>query len=74
MTNLGTMVAVQLKLGELRKQIEVPAGSTAAELATLLPDKWRRSHIVVINGKLAGPGNTLQNGDRVVLLPNLAGG
>ncbi len=74
MTNLGTMVAVQLKLGEIRKQIEVPAGCTAAELATLLPDKWRQSHIVVINGKLSGPGSTLQNGDRVVLLPNLAGG
>jgi molybdopterin converting factor small subunit len=74
MTNLDSMVAVQLKLGELRKQIEVPAGCTAAELATLLPDKWRQSHIVVINGKLSGPGSTLQIGDRVVLLPKLAGG
>jgi molybdopterin converting factor small subunit len=60
-------------LGEAM-ELELPDGSTLAELYELLkvpPDEVKRAFV---SGLSKGPGHALSNGDRVALFPPIAGG
>ena len=54
--------------------LEVPEGSTVADVATALgiPDAFPR--ITLVNGEDAGPDRRLAGGDVVTFFPPLAGG
>lgn len=54
--------------------IEMPAGSTAGDVAARLGIPSGLERIILINGHDAGPDRRLNAGDIVTLFPPLAGG
>jgi molybdopterin converting factor small subunit len=54
--------------------IEIPPGSTVAEVAARLGIPSAQPRIVLVNGHDAGPDHRLAAGDVVTLFPPLAGG
>ena len=54
--------------------LDVPAGSTVADLARVLGIPADLSRIVLVNDRDAGEEHPLQAGDVVTLFPPLAGG
>jgi molybdopterin converting factor small subunit len=64
---------VQL-FGFSEKTLEVAAGATADDLVALVGVDRSRPKIVTRNGRAVGPGETLAEGDRVVVSPIYSGG
>ena len=56
------------------KEIDVPAGTTADDLIALVSIDKSRPKIVTRNGRAVVPGETLADGDRVVISPIYSGG
>lgn len=67
-------VRIQVKLGDCRQEMRVPDGTLSGNVAAILVPKWRDHVLVVVNGRIAAPDVCLKDGDRVVVLPKMAGG
>ncbi len=69
-------------LGSSPATVELPSGSTVAQLLELLsatcpsgqPGRWRQSIAVSVNAEYSTAGHVLQEGDEVGLLPPVSGG
>lgn len=61
-------------LGFSEKVVEVPSGTTADSLVVLVDIDKSRPRIVTRNGRAVAPGETLAEGDRVVISPIYSGG
>jgi len=68
------MVKVYLNLGEQKETMALPAGSSTDNLMEKLAPEWGDNVFVVVNGKVAKPGQSLYSSDRVVVLPLMSGG
>ena len=67
-------VRIQVKLGDCPQEMRVPDGTLSGNVAAILVPKWRDHVLVVVNGRVAGSDVRLRKGDRVVVLPKMAGG
>ncbi|MCX6561688.1 MAG: MoaD/ThiS family protein [Candidatus Aminicenantes bacterium] len=61
-------------VGFSEKQMDVPAGMTADELASLLGIPKERSRIMTRNGAAVAPDARLAEGDKVAVSPIYSGG
>ena len=68
---IGPFVQV---FGFSEKELDVPAGTTAEELISLVSIDMSRPKIVTRNGRAVVPGEALAEGDRVVISPIYSGG
>lgn len=68
---IGPFVQV---FGFSEKELEVPAGTTAEELISLVSIDRSRPKIVTRNGRAVVPDEALAEGDRVVISPIYSGG
>jgi len=68
------MIKVYINLGEKKETMALPAGSSTDNLMEKLSPEWDHNVLVVINGKVAKPGQPLYSSDRVVVLPLMSGG
>jgi len=68
------MVRVYINLGEQKETMELTAGSSTDNLMEKLAPEWSDNVLVVVNGKVAKPGQPLYSSDRVVVLPLMSGG
>jgi molybdopterin converting factor small subunit len=60
--------------GFSEKDLDVPDGTTADGLVTLVDIDKARPKIVTRNGRAVAPGEELRDGDRVVISPIYSGG
>ena len=67
-------VWIQVKLGECPQELRVPDGTLSGDVPARLLPKWQDYVLVVVNGRVAGSDVSLKKGDRVVVLPKMAGG
>ncbi len=67
-------VRIQIKLGECPQELRVPGGTLSGDVPARLVPKWQDHVLVVVNGRVAGSDVRLKKGDRVVVLPKMAGG
>jgi len=56
------------------RELELPAGATAADLTALAVPGRARPGIVTRNGQALAPDDLLAEGDRVVIAPVYSGG
>ncbi len=56
------------------KEINIPEGSTIESLLSLVKLAESRPKVITRNGKAIAPGETLEDGDRVVISPLYSGG
>jgi len=63
----------ELGIGEA-KTVEIPEGTTAAELAQQLGIPLDEVKIIMRNGLQVGPEEALAEGDRVAYIPAVGGG
>ena len=68
------MVRVYINLGEKQETMELTPGSSTDNLMEKLAPEWSDNVLVVVNGKVAKPGQPLYSSDRVVVLPLMSGG
>jgi molybdopterin converting factor small subunit len=68
---IGPFVQV---FGFSEKELEVPPGTTAEELISLVSIDRSRPKIVTRNGRAVVPNEALAEGDRVVISPIYSGG
>ena len=68
------MVKVYINLGEKQETMELTPGSSTDSLMEKLAPEWSDNVFVVVNGKVAKPGQPLYSSDRVVVLPLMSGG
>jgi|GEM_PF-3105857 sulfur carrier protein ThiS len=68
------MVTVYINMGENQETMELPPGSSTDSLMEKLLPEWDHNVLVVVNGKVAKPGQPLYSSDRVVVLPLMSGG
>jgi molybdopterin converting factor small subunit len=68
---IGPFVQV---FGFSEKELDVPAGTTAEELISLVSIDRSRPKIVTRNGRAVVPDEALAEGDRVVISPIYSGG
>jgi len=68
---IGPFVQV---FGFSEKELDVPAGTTAEELISLVSIDKSRPKIVTRNGRAVVPDEALAEGDRVVISPIYSGG
>jgi molybdopterin converting factor small subunit len=68
---IGPFVQV---FGFSEKELDVPGGTTAEELISLVSIDKSRPKIVTRNGRAVVPGEALAEGDRVVISPIYSGG
>jgi len=68
------MVRVYINLGEQKETMELTEGSSTDNLMEKLAPEWSDNVLVVVNGKVAKPGQPLYSSDRVVVLPLMSGG
>ena len=68
------MINVYMKLGEQQETMALPAGSSTDNLMEKLSPEWGDNVFVVVNGKVAKPGQPLYSSDRVVVFPLMSGG
>ena len=68
------MINVYMKLGEQKETMELTEGSSTDNLMEKLAPEWSDNVLVVVNGKVAKPGQPLYSSDRVVVLPLMSGG
>ncbi len=68
---IGPFVQV---FGFSEKELDVPEGTTAEELISLVSIDRSRPKIVTRNGRAVVPGEALAEGDRVVISPIYSGG
>ena len=61
-------------LGFSEKEVRVPAGTTAEALVRMVELPASRPRIVTRNGRAVAPGETIEEGDRVVISPLYSGG
>lgn len=57
-----------------RQEVALPEGATLADLIRLLQVDEPLVCLVTVNGRAAGMGNTLADGDSVDLIPPITGG
>jgi molybdopterin converting factor small subunit len=67
-------VRIEVKLGECPQELQVPDGTLSGDVPAILAPKWRNNVLLVVNGRVAGTDVCLKKGDRVVVLPKMAGG
>jgi len=68
-------LSASLRKGRFGRQtIELPAGSTVADLLEHLDLPARRVAVVAVNGEHAAPERPLQPGDSIAIYPPVAGG
>jgi sulfur carrier protein ThiS len=68
------MVNVYINLGEQKETMELPGGSSTDRLMEKLAPGWGENILIVVNGKVAKPGQSLYSSDRVVVFPLMSGG
>ena len=68
---IGPFVQV---FGFSEKELDVPAGTTAEELISLVSIDKSRPKIVTRNGRAVVPDEALAEGDQVVISPIYSGG
>jgi molybdopterin converting factor small subunit len=67
-------IIVEVKLEEVPQELIVADGTLSGDLPLKLAARWRDQIMVVVNGKVVGSDVRLKIGDRVVVLPKMAGG
>ena len=67
-------VTIEVKLGEQPQKLVLAEGTPISKIPLELDSKWREQIMVVVNGKVAGSDVHIKAGDRVVVLPKMAGG
>jgi sulfur carrier protein ThiS len=60
--------------GFSEKEIEVPAATTAEVFLGRIPISRTQPKIVTRNGKVAAPGDVLEDGDNITVSPFYSGG
>jgi sulfur carrier protein ThiS len=63
-----------MKLGNKEITLEVPEGITVGALLERLKPPWHGNVLVIVNGKVVDMNHLLNQSDRVLILPLLAGG
>ena len=56
------------------QELRVPDGTLSGDVPAILVPKWQDHVLVVVNGRVAGSDVCLKKGDRVAVLPKMAGG
>lgn len=74
MVRLYAELARRMADGQRQLELELPAGSSIGDLLSHLQVPEEPAVIVGRNGRLAGPAESLTDGDRIELMTQMEGG